>query len=176
MLEKAYFKVKGGYSHGSLAINDMQILFGWIPEIISLDANLDQELTWVRLQEGFQTGECMVIFCTGKIGTTEDISIPGARTVSEQTGLLSLHAYACLDVRYCSAFSGLINIRTVEQHGLFLLKLRNPWGRSRWKGRFSEFDYKSWTPELQKILDYDLKGRQDYDDGVFWIDYKSAIE
>uniref|UniRef100_A0A914HV50 Calpain catalytic domain-containing protein n=1 Tax=Globodera rostochiensis TaxID=31243 RepID=A0A914HV50_GLORO len=54
---------------------------------------------------------------------------------------------------------------------LFLLK--NPWTNLRWKGRFSEKDVTSWTPEMCAKLDYNPKDAQQFDDGIFWIDYPS---
>lgn len=55
-----------------------------------------------------------------------------------------------------------------------MLLLKNPWTHVRWKGRFSEKDLKSWTPELCKALDYNPTDAQQFDDGVFWIDYESV--
>ncbi len=71
-------KVKGGYKHGSTAAFDMQILFGWIPELISIEnsfnkkkslrnsssgvgsSSFDKELVWIQLSKGFQV--CINIF------------------------------------------------------------------------------------------------------------------
>ena len=49
--------------------------------------------------------------------------------------------------------------------GKKLLMLKNPWNHLRWKGRFSENDAGSWTPDLQKELNYDPKSAQTYDNG-----------
>lgn len=46
---------------------------------------------------------------------------------------------------------------------LFLLK--NPWSHVRWKGKFSERDLTSWTPEMQKLLDFDPKSAKNFDNG-----------
>ncbi|KAK3587933.1 hypothetical protein CHS0354_014448 [Potamilus streckersoni] len=59
--------------------------------------------------------------------------------------------------------------------GKKLFMLKNPWNHLRWKGRFSEKDMESWTPEMQKALNYDPKSAQMVDNGVFWIDYDSLI-
>uniref|UniRef100_A0A914HTA7 Uncharacterized protein n=1 Tax=Globodera rostochiensis TaxID=31243 RepID=A0A914HTA7_GLORO len=43
----------------------------------------------------------------------------------------------------------------------------------RVEGRFSEKDVTSWTPEMCAKLDYNPKDAQQFDDGIFWIDYPS---
>ena len=48
--------------------------------------------------------------------------------------------------------------------------LKNPWSHLRWKGNFSENDTVNWTPEFQKLLNYDPKSAQQYDNGKgFWM-------
>lgn len=49
--------------------------------------------------------------------------------------------------------------------GRRLLMLKNPWNHLRWKGRFSENDLNSWTPDLQKTVNYDPKNAQTFDNG-----------
>lgn len=56
-----------------------------------------------------------------------------------------------------------------------MLKLKNPWAHVRWKGRYSELDEKSWTPQLREMLDYDPTNAASFDNGVFWIDYNSVL-
>lgn len=56
---------------------------------------------------------------------------------------------------------------------LFLLK--NPWSHMRWKGRFSDRDLRSWTPEISETLHYNPRNAQQFDNGVFWIDYESIL-
>jgi hypothetical protein len=46
-----------------------------------------------------------------------------------------------------------------------MLLLKNPWTHLRWKGRYSEMDTASWTPQLQSALNYDPLGAQQFDDG-----------
>ncbi len=77
----------------------------------------------------------------------------------ERSGLVSSHAYALLDMR------------KINGHKLVMLK--NPWSHLEWKGNFSDYDTRNWTPELIKALDYDPKLQVDVDNGVFWIDYNS---
>ena len=46
----------------------------------------------------------------------------------------------------------------------------------RWKGNYSEFDARHWTPKMKAALKYDPKDAQNFDNGVFWIDYDSMCE
>lgn len=83
--------------------------------------------------------------------------------ISHLTGLISFHAYACLDVRECK--------------GHRLLKLKNPWGTVRWKGRFSPFDHETWRDEsLQVLLNYDYLTQMEVQNGIFWILYEDVMK
>ena len=53
-----------------------------------------------------------------------------------------------------------------------ILKLRNPWGSTSWKGKFKDHD-PIWTDELKKILNYDP---EDKEHGEFWIEYSDFIK
>uniref|UniRef100_A0A183BLA1 Calpain catalytic domain-containing protein n=1 Tax=Globodera pallida TaxID=36090 RepID=A0A183BLA1_GLOPA len=151
LLEKAYMKVMGGYDFpGSNSSIDLNALTGWIPERIPIrpkESVFDADKTFERLFLHFHQGHCLITLATGKIDEAE----------RERTGLVDAHAYAVLDLR--------------KGKRLFLLK--NPWTNLRWKGRFSEKDVTSWTPEMCAKLDYNPKDAQQFDDGIFWIDYPS---
>lgn len=94
-------------------------------------------------------GDVLVSVATGEMSDSE----------AERTGLVATHAYAVMDVR------------TVN--GVQLLQLKNPWSHLRWKGNYSELDIRHWTPELQRLLNYDPNSAAQFDNGVFWIDYES---
>lgn len=51
------------------------------------------------------------------------------------------------------------------RQGKRFLQLKNPWSHLRWKGRYSERDEKSWTPDLLKYLNFDPKTAQKFDNG-----------
>jgi len=71
----------------------------------------------------------------------------------EQLGLVAGHAYSLLK---------LINI-----DGETLVKLRNPWGKTTWKGEWS-FDSKRWTKELRDRYNYN----RNPEDGSFYMNWR----
>ena len=63
-------------------------------------------------------------------------------------------------------------IKAVEYRGKKFLKIRNPWGQSEWKGRWSDGS-KEWTAEWLDAL-----GALDHtfgDDGVFIMEYEDFL-
>jgi calpain-15 len=50
-----------------------------------------------------------------------------------------------------------------------VLKLRNPWGKFEWKGRWSDHS-NVWTESLKKKLSY-----KNANDGTFWINIDDFI-
>lgn len=189
LLEKAYFKIRGGYQDGSIAATDLQILTGWIPEIIFLQRgesrgnnhnnhnhnnshnNSPQHnthhphhphtLLWDSLYYNFIIGNCLLLMVTWDLSDSVDGNFK--HKVSPVTGLVANHGYSCLDMR-------------VTTGGQMLVKLRNPWNSQRWKGKFSEYDFESWTPQMQKELDYDLAVQRAYPNGIFWIPWEEICK
>merc|ERR1712046_345836 len=66
-------------------------------------------------------------------------------------GIVQGHAYSIMQVR------------TLENGRLRLLKLRNPWGKGEWKGDFGAWS-RCWTNELRAKLRY-----SEQNDGVVWM-------
>lgn len=157
LLEKAYMKVMGGYDFpGSNSNIDLYALTGWIPERVSIrpssDPTFNKEAVFRKLLDRFRKGDVLVTVATGEM----------TDAVADRAGLVSTHAYAMLDVR--------------EVEGLKLFLLKNPWSHLRWKGNYSEIDQRNWTPELRRALKYDPENAQNFDNGVFWIDYDSLCQ
>jgi hypothetical protein len=72
-------------------------------------------------------------------------------------GLVPGHAYGVLDVKEIPILGSCCGTR--------LVKLRNPWGKTEWKGRYSD---KSCCWTLRSGLRKEL-GQEDKDDGSFWM-------
>jgi len=133
LLEKAYMKLQGGYqfSGGNSGI-DLHAMTGWIPEMQQIDrSSFNAKRTWKRMLNGHNSGLCLITIGTPEMSEEDET----------RYGLVSNHAYALLEIR--------------EVCGLQMLKLKNPWRHSRWRGKFSAEDSESWTNELREKLKYD---------------------
>ena len=168
LLEKAYLKMcNGGYHFpGSNSSIDMHAFTGWLPERFDLkdDQALHEGRVWPRLHSAMLSGDCLATVGTGSMSSSDE----------ERTGLVSGHAYAVLSVHEiprssegsAAASPGHMN------DTLKLVRLKNPWAKTVWKGRFSPSDTGSWTPQLQGLLGAGA-GTQHRDDGTFFIDFKA---
>ncbi|XP_053323276.1 calpain-7 [Spea bombifrons] len=156
LIEKAYMKVMGGYDFpGSNSNIDLHALTGWIPERIAMHSDnqaFDKESTFRMLYQRFHKGDVLITTATGMMSEEE----------GEKWGLVPTHAYAVLDIR--------------EYKTHRFLQLKNPWSHLRWKGRFCEKDERSWTPELQKYLNFDPRTAQKIDNGIFWITWDDLCQ
>ncbi|XP_014242151.1 calpain-7-like isoform X2 [Cimex lectularius] len=155
LLEKAYMKVMGGYNFpGSNSNIDLHALTGWIPERILIQNEeevFNAEATFRMLSQRLKRGDLLLTVATPEMTQTE----------ADRAGLVSLHAYAVLDIR--------------QIDGVKLFQLKNPWSHVRWKGNYSELDATHWDANLCQTLDYDPTKAAFFDNGVFWIDYKSVL-
>lgn len=160
IIEKAYMKVNGGYSFpGSNSGIDLYALTGWIPEQVFFsessgagaapaDHTQQAERAWKRLQSAHGYGDCLITVSTGELSAEQEAA----------TGLVPSHAYAVLDVR--------------EAGTLRLLKVKNPWSKRPWKGRFSCRALDSWTDGLHRALGCSVADLKAMDaQGLFWIEF-----
>lgn len=203
LLEKSFVKIMGSSydMQGSNPGTDVFHLTGWVPETIPLRSEFDivcggggttsepvsaggRRAGWDEVfseaYEGYHSGRCVVC-----VGTSELVdAAPDAEArrlghiegVSVTTGLVSRHAYPVLDCRQ------------LGKHRL--LRLKNPWGRVRWRGRFSPGDA-AWSEALPGIVSDGPQGAKrrlvealggddptadsDVDDGHFWIEWEDML-
>ncbi|KAK3681783.1 hypothetical protein B0T22DRAFT_485253 [Podospora appendiculata] len=150
LIEKAYAKAHGDYASlsGGWIGEGLEDLSGGVTteilasDILDLDGFWDNELS--RVNEEFLFG-CSTGLLDGGYGDREGIS--------------EGHAYVVMEAR-------------TLKNGTRLLKLRNPWGKTKkgiWEGAWSDGS-KEWTTEAQEEL-----GHQFGSDSVFWISYEDLL-
>lgn len=168
LLEKAYMKLaSGGYDFpGSNSAIDMHTFTGWIPDSNVLPGGedpVDPERLWARLLSASRYGDVLATVSTGSMSEAE----------AETKGLVPTHAYAILDVFELPA--SLAKPSVVQGGHLRLVKVKNPWANTAWKGRFSPRDTANWTPQLQAAVGYDPGKAAMSDDGIFFIDFPALL-
>lgn len=104
--------------------------------------NLLADDFWDYLEQMMQNGCLMGCSVTG--GTEHAIRIDGV-----DTGVLSGHAYSLND-----AFR-LHNPEQVKRQYHRLLRIRNPWGRGEWKGKWSDMSDEIDDEKIKGMLERD---------------------
>lgn len=153
LLEKAYAKAHGDFASidGGFTGEAIEDLTGGVTtEIYSTDI-LDREAFW--RDELMQVGKSFLFGCaTGFYSNWLDTSaVP-----REREGIAEGHAYSIMDAK--------------EIKGERLLKLRNPWGKKEWTGKWSDGS-SEWTAEWMQLLDHKFGN-----DGIFWISYEDLLK
>jgi len=144
LLEKAYAKAHGDYGaldSGFVGEGIEDLTGGVTTELFSTDI-LDKDKFWK--EELMQVNKQFLFGC-GQMGGKD----------GQRQGILKNHAYSIMEAR--------------EVNGQRLLKLRNPWGNTEWRGPWSDGSAE-WTPEWMRTLDHTFG-----DDGLFWISYRDLL-
>jgi len=175
LIEKAYAKehasfaaISGGEIHEALLD-----LTGLPTETVSFSSqSFDSEVSWLRLLSWHEAGFPQ-----------------GCATSVSADGIVGNHAYSLLEVREIAArpaeqtklqFGGSSSgggssegrVDPEDAGGLQLLRfcrIRNPWGKTEWKGAWSDSS-SLWSARLKKEL-----GRTELNDGTFWMLYSDFI-
>jgi hypothetical protein len=82
-------------------------------------------------------------------------------------GLVRGHAYTVLDVREVSD-GGFMSLGSGPKFRL--VKLRNPWGRFEWSGKFADGSAE-WTKFKNVAKKLKHSAKDDANDGIFWMPY-----
>lgn len=153
LLEKAYAKAHGDFQSidGGFTGEAIEDLTGGVTtEIYSTDI-LDKDAFWET--ELMQVGKQFLFGCaTGFYSNWLDTS----GEPRERDGIAEGHAYSIMDAK--------------EIKGHRLLKVRNPWGKKEWTGKWSDGS-SEWTPEWMQLLDHKFGN-----DGIFWISYEDLLK
>jgi len=144
LLEKAFAKAHGDYSaiDGGFVGEGIEDLTGGVTSEVFATDILDKDKFW--REELMNVNKTFLFGCGQMSGT-----------YGERRGIQEKHAYSIMEAR--------------EIDGQRLLKLRNPWGRTEWTGRWSDGS-EEWTPDWMHKLNHKFG-----DDGVFWISYKDLL-
>ncbi|OLL24391.1 Calpain-type cysteine protease ADL1, partial [Neolecta irregularis DAH-3] len=143
LLEKAYAKAHGDYQslYGGYPGDGIEDLSGGVTDQLSTSDILDEDAFWTN--ELLRANKDLLFSCW--VAESHGEAIIGSN------GLVHNHAYSVL--------------KAVEIKGRRLLMIRNPWGNTEWKGRWSDGS-SQWTPEWMTTL-----GHRFGNDGVFWMEY-----
>ena len=129
-------------------------MFTGVPAKDYLLSKTDVEETWKILHEGHLEGH--ILGC-GTKGA-------GDHSKNHKNGLAQSHAYSILDVRSVTDKAG-------KEHRM--INMRNPWSTERFRGTYSDKDWRFWSNEMLHQLDH-----KRVDDGSFWIsveDFQSTM-
>ncbi|KAI1500431.1 hypothetical protein F5X99DRAFT_239851 [Biscogniauxia marginata] len=151
LIEKAYAKAHGDYAslNGGWIGEGLEDLSGGVTtellasDILDLDGFWEDELS--KVNEEFLFG-CSTGLLDGGYG--------------DRNGIREGHAYVVMDARTLKS-------------GQRLVKLRNPWGKTRkgiWEGPWSDGS-KEWNNDVKEEL-----GHQFGNDSVFWITFEDMLE
>ncbi|QRW14157.1 calpain family cysteine protease [Ceratobasidium sp. AG-Ba] len=148
LLEKAYAKLHGDYAslHGGYAAEAIEDMTGGLSTRFHTHDIMDINRFWE--EQLLRANKDRLFGCY----------IYGMSCAREVKGVYTLHAYSILDA--------------IEVNGKRFLRLRNPWGKSEWKGPWSDGS-KEWTAEWLSLLP-ELKHKFG-DDGEFLMEYKDFL-
>lgn len=172
LLEKAYAKAHGDYSaiEGGYGGEGIEDLTGGVTSEIYTTDILDKEYFWTK--ELMKVNQDFLFGCsTGVWG----------RGFGDRKGIVELHAYSVLQAR--------------EIDGVRLVLLKNPWGKTEWKGAWSDGSSKCnpmsltvWTLLCILVLTWGMRIAEEWtaewlqkldhkfgDDGSFWISYEDLL-
>jgi len=152
LLEKAYAKYEGGYSNiiGGLMYPELK----WLTGAHTRELKNRDPQCWKEILSA----------CIAKhIVVAGSVTGSGDHFKKSEKGISNGHAYTILDAKEYNRSVG---------NGIKLLKMRNPWGHTEWKGDYSDKS-KLWTPELKTYFGFVESSKED---GVFFMPFEEYIK
>jgi hypothetical protein len=177
LIEKAYAKLHGSYSSitGGDALQALQDLTGF--PCHRIDAEWEKASKDPTAAESIRLFDKLVEFDAA--GYLFNLNTPGTDNAAymgkdagsgnsasfeemyKKAGLAMGHAYTC------------IAAKKFDEHGIRLLKIRNPWGNGvEWTGDWSDSDAR-WTdhPDVAQACKHEVAA-----DGTFWMTFEDALK
>jgi hypothetical protein len=179
LIEKAFAKLMGSYANieSGRLVEALGLLTGAPCEDLDLRDNgkssesgveeerEGEELLWAKVISYDTAGFLMGASCSSRGKRGEDSRAHRERAeAAEAMGLITDHAYSLLAVMTVGSTR--------------LLKLRNPWGRSEWRGDFSP-GHHSWTAELRAEAAHThaagAGSSAEGGSGMFWMSWRDFL-
>lgn len=168
LIEKAYAKLNGCYEYldGGNLSEALQDFSGGICETIKLNDDCSDkdknkyDNFYETIKKAFDRKSLMA--CAINVRSNSEMEQKLA------CGLVKGHAYGITKVESITVKgNSLFSFLPIGREKLYMIRLRNPWGKSEWKGRWSDFS-KEWQnvpkSEREKI------GLSFEDDGEFFME------
>ncbi|XP_069798738.1 calpain-1 catalytic subunit-like isoform X2 [Dendropsophus ebraccatus] len=143
LLEKAYAKLKGGYSalQMGFAGEALEDMTGGVVQ--SCDTSGPTSDLWSHLHNMLERG---ALICCG--------NTQGEIETSNLMGILSYHMYSVTRTKQVETLGGCVS----------LLRIRNPWGHTEWMG-----PWRDGGPEWQSLAAPEQSDNVVLEDGEFWM-------
>lgn len=156
LIEKAYAKISGGYDvigKGGHTCNALVDFTGGISESIDLRKYRMAptslfDTTYAMMQK------CSMLGC--------DIESKVVSSTPERSGLFKGHAYSITNMIRLTSKGKMVR----------LLRLRNPWGKNEWNGKWSDRSHEWDAIPLKAKQDIGLEVMED---GEFWMSYEDWV-
>ncbi|GAB1606534.1 calpain-11-like [Argonauta hians] len=157
LVEKAYAKLNGCYGNlqGGLVRNALADMTGGLSEEIILDEKRTAEELFDIINNMWKMNTMIGALIFGEEGQIYE--------KETKEGLFTNHAYA------------VTNIATVSQKGKNqnLIRLRNPWGKGEWKGKWSDGSAEWETVAAKERKRFELPEKNE---GEFWISMEDVMK
>ncbi|XP_054145737.1 calpain-6 [Melozone crissalis] len=167
LLEKAYAKLAGSYQalDGGCAAEALVDFTGAVAESINLEEGKYGEVIPEQMKL-FE--DLMKVHKRGGFISCSISESPGRPSEAEtEKGLIVGHAYSVTAIRKLRL--GETMVLSFKAQKLFMIRLRNPWGKKEWHGAWSDS-----SEEWKKVSDSERKnlGLTVENDGEFWMTFE----
>ena len=153
ILEKVWAKIYGSYAaiEQGLTREALHDLTGAPTRFFLTDTVEEWDMIWSKLKKAIAKG--YVVTC-GTMG-----SFKASLCMKQSTGLIKSHSYSLLGAHEELTNEGIVR----------LVKLRNPWGETEWRGPWKDSCLK-WTSQLKGRLNW-----RNENDGRFFMAYEDFM-
>jgi calpain-15 len=163
LLEKAWAKVHKGYFNieAGLTREALRDLTG--ASVTTYFTKKNPDSLWKKLKNAEQSNFVMTAGSKNLSGGSDEYLV--------DIGLSGSHAYSLLAVYTINKKTGSQTDISDDNTQHRLVKLRNPWGKGEWKGKWSDEDPR-WTNKLKKKLGFS----ENPNDGIFFMEWEDFLE